>query len=80
MYFMSKQIFKVEAEVVSYCYIYVEAESADEAEAFAETVDGGDFITDDSPTSGDWNICGVHPNAQPKKGEHVYQIPKEGQT
>lgn len=48
-----KKIFRVQAEVVSYCHIDIEANSAEEANSIAEGVDGGDFITDEG---GEFNI------------------------
>lgn len=51
---MSKKKFRVHAEVISFCYIDIEAETAEEANEIADGKDGGDFITDD--TGGDFVI------------------------
>lgn len=48
--------FRVWAKCSNYCYLDVEANSAEEAEEIAGNTDGGDFITDDNPYSGDWEI------------------------
>ena len=48
-----KKIFRVQAEVISYCHIDIEAVSAEEANDIAKGIDGGDFITDEG---GDFNI------------------------
>ena len=49
----AKRKFKVQAECITYCYIVVEATSADEANDIARDIDGGDFVTTED---GDWNI------------------------
>lgn len=48
--------YRVWAEMITDCYVEVEAESEEEAMNIAEDIDGGDFITDDSYGSGDWRI------------------------
>jgi len=35
--------YRVYAKMVSYCYIDIEADSKEEAEMFAEDIDGGEF-------------------------------------
>jgi len=50
-----KKIFKVEATMTSFCYIYVKAKDESEAREIAETIDGGNFISDDH-TIGGWDI------------------------
>lgn len=47
-------VYRVWAKMTSYCYLDVEAASVEDALAFAEDADGGDFIED--PVSGDWEI------------------------
>jgi len=49
-----KKRFKVQAEVITYCYVVVEADSAEEANEIADGMDGGDFITKEK--GGDFNI------------------------
>ena len=44
----------VKAEMITDCYLEVEAESKNEAYDIAKNTDGGDFIADDSLYSGDW--------------------------
>lgn len=41
--------FKVQAKVVTFCYVVVEAETAEEANGKAENIEGGDFITEPEP-------------------------------
>jgi hypothetical protein len=53
---MAKKKFKVQAEVISYCYIIVEAENAEEANEAAENIDAGDFITDTIDMGGEFNV------------------------
>lgn len=48
--------YRVWAEVTSYCYLDVEAKDADEAYDIASETDGGDFITDDNPRHGYWEL------------------------
>ena len=48
-----KKTFRVQAEVITYCYIDVEADSIEEANEIAGQIDGGDFISSDE---GDFNI------------------------
>lgn len=48
--------YRVRAKMTTYCYIDVEAESADDARSKAEDIDGGEFITDDDPYSGGFEI------------------------
>ena len=52
--FQFKMKYKVQAEVVTYCYIEIEAHSVEEANQIAEDTDGGDFITEDN--DGDFRI------------------------
>lgn len=49
-------LYRVWAKMTSYCYLDVDAASADDAYAIACDTDGGDFIEDDNPNSGDWEI------------------------
>ncbi len=46
----------VNAEMVTNCYLEVEANNEEEALAIAENTDGGEFVTDDDPNSGSWII------------------------
>lgn len=46
--------FKVWAEVISDCYLVVEAETLEEAIEIAENTDGGEFEED--PTGGEFKI------------------------
>lgn len=46
-------IYRVWAKTTDYCYLDVEADSVEDALAFAEDADGGDFICDGM---GDWEI------------------------
>ena len=48
--------FRVYARYDGYCYIDIEAETKEEAEAFAEEIDGGQFEPSDRPSIGMWNI------------------------
>ena len=48
--------YRVWAEITSYAYIDIEAESAEEAEVMAENTDGGEFTPSES--DGDWEIIG----------------------
>lgn len=41
--------FKVEAKTVTFCYVVIEADSAEEANEKAENMDGGDFINSPEP-------------------------------
>ena len=43
--FPVKKKFRVNAEVITFCHIDVEAYDADEANDIADATDGGDFIT-----------------------------------
>ena len=49
-------LYRVWAKMTTYCYLDVDADSADEANEIAENTDGGDFIEDDSPYGGEWDI------------------------
>ena len=49
--------YRVWAKMTSYSYVDVEADSESEAMSMAEEIDGGEFIGDDDPLSGDWEIC-----------------------
>jgi len=49
-----KKTFRVHAEVTTFCYIDVEADSVEEANEIAEGIDGGDFIP--SEKEGDFDI------------------------
>ena len=49
-----KQTYRVKAEVITYCYIDVEASSEEEANEKAAKIDGGDFITIEN--EGDFRI------------------------
>lgn len=49
--------FKVEAKVVTFCYMVIEADSVEEANEIAENMDGGDFITSPEP-NGYFEIVG----------------------
>lgn len=51
---MAKKTFRVQAEVITFCYLDVKADSAEEANQIAEDTDGGDFIT--SEKGGDFVI------------------------
>ena len=44
--------YRVWAEMITDCYVEVEAESEEDAMNIAEDIDGGDFVIDD----GDWKI------------------------
>lgn len=46
--------YRIWAQSISDVYLDVEADSYDEAYAIAEDTDGGEFIEDTSPCSGDW--------------------------
>lgn len=37
--------FRVKAEVITYCYLDIDAKTAEEANEIASKTDGGDFIT-----------------------------------
>ena len=50
-----KKKFKIEAEVVSYVSLIVEAESLEEAISIAQDADGGEFI-EENPSAGEFNI------------------------
>ena len=49
-----KKTFRVQAEIITYCYLDVEATSKEEAHEIAEATDGGEFVTMDD--GGDFNI------------------------
>ncbi len=49
--------FKVEAKTVTFCYVVIEADSAEKANEKAENMDGGDFITSPEP-NGYFEIMG----------------------
>ena len=49
--------FMAVAEMVTYCTVEIEAETADEAFAIAKSMDGGDFEATDS---GAWQIIEVN--------------------
>lgn len=51
--------FRVYASYVSYCYLDVEAETADEALTIAESTDGGEFIPYDTYNDGRWTFEGA---------------------
>lgn len=53
--------YRVWAKMSTDAYLDVEAEDEDEARNIAEEADGGDFIPDDDPYSGDWEITDVEP-------------------
>jgi len=52
---MSKQ-YKVFAKMSTYLYVYVDANSNDEAMEIARDMDGGEFIPYDQGILGDWEI------------------------
>lgn len=54
---MAKKTFRVYAKVVTYCYLDIEANSAEEAEENALEIDGGDFITNEVEDGGDFIIA-----------------------
>ena len=54
--FQFPKIYRVQAEMISYCYLDVEALNEEEANQIAEDTDGGDFSSDDDPFNGEWNI------------------------
>lgn len=49
-------LYRVWAKMTTYCYLDVDADSADEANEIAENTDGGDFIEDDYTYGGEWDI------------------------
>ena len=51
-----KKMYRVWAEMVTDCYLDVEAKSEEEALNIAAETDGGDLISDDGWGSGDWRI------------------------
>lgn len=48
--------YRVWAKMTNMAYLDVEAKDKDEAEAIALDTDGGEFIPDTNPHSGDWTI------------------------
>ena len=52
----TKKEYRVCAIMSIPCYLIVEAHDEDEAREIARDTDGGDFISDDNPFAGDWEI------------------------
>lgn len=57
--------FRVWAAMETYCYLDVEANSATEAMAIAEYTDGGEFIEDPDPYSGDFRVIEAYRLKEP---------------
>ena len=51
--------YTVEARIISYATLEVEADTAEEAVDIAENTDGGEFIPDSDPGSGAFDIVRV---------------------
>lgn len=52
---MAEKTFRVRAEVITYCYLDVKAESIEQANEIASKTDGGDF-TSENEESGVFNV------------------------
>lgn len=62
---MAKKTFRVQAEVISYCYIDVKANNAEEANEIAYNTEAGDFISEEN--GGEFNILKTLTEVKKKK-------------